>query len=60
MKCELCGSKKNVRKFYGFMHNKFYTECRKCFEKAMDYAAKMQGTTYTKEEIETEWNSGTE
>jgi len=56
MTCDLCGSKKNVREFYGFIKGKTYKECRRCFELSMKL-----GNPYTKltqEDIESEWNSG--
>lgn len=52
MKCDLCGSKKDVRKFYGVIKQKYYKECRECFEKVM---AK---TLYPKEVWEREWVRG--
>ena len=35
MTCDICGSKKNVKAFYGYMQKQWYKECRSCFEKAM-------------------------
>lgn len=59
MKCDLCGSKKNVRQFTGMKGNK-YTECRECFEKAMKLGVSMLGEKLTKEILENEWNKGQE
>lgn len=57
MKCDLCGSEKNVRQFAGIRGK--YTECRKCFEKAMKLGVSMLGGKLTKEILESEWNRGT-
>ena len=54
MKCEICGSKKDVRLFTSAMGGKPYTECRKCF----DRIRMMFGDTYTDAEVEEEWNRG--
>lgn len=58
MRCDLCGSKKNVRAFYGYLKKTYYKECRECFEKAFIYGCKMGNVPYTKEDIEKEWNRG--
>ena len=54
MKCEICGSKKDVRIFTSEMGGRAYKECRKCFDKIR----LMFGETYTNEEIEEEWSRG--
>lgn len=58
MRCDICGSKKNVRMFYAPMRMTFYTECRKCFEKAFILGSKMSGIAFTAENMEKEWESG--
>lgn len=35
MTCDICGSKKNVKAFYGYMRKQWYKKCRDCFDKAM-------------------------
>lgn len=53
MRCEICGSRKDVRKFFGYVYGRSYTECRKCFLLVMSKCgAKDKG------EIEEEWNRG--
>ena len=52
MKCDICGSKKDVRKFYGFIHRKYYKECKQCFLQIM---AKRNAS---KAEIDAEWDLG--
>lgn len=54
MKCEICGSKKDVRLFTSVFGRPPYTECRKCFLKI----AKLYGKLYSKDEIEKEWQRG--
>lgn len=54
MTCDICGSKKNVKAFYGYMHKQWYKECRDCFDKAM------ARTPLPKELIEAEWKRGKE
>lgn len=49
MTCDICGSKKNVKAFYGLVHKQWYKECRDCFDKAM------ARTPLPKELIEAEW-----
>lgn len=58
MRCDLCGSKKNVRSFPSVLGRSDYKECRECFEKAFVYGCKMGNVSYTKEDIEKEWNRG--
>lgn len=56
MKCDICGRKKDVRRFASLFKNRLpYCECRRCFEKAM----KTMGLK-NKELLEKEWNRGKE
>ena len=50
MKCEICGSKKDVKAFYGYIANRYYTECRQCF----DLACK----TMTEKQKKEVWKTG--
>lgn len=54
MKCEICGSRKDVRKWYGMLNGRYYTECRQCFLKAVT----LYNPDTTQEEIEAEWARG--
>ena len=56
MTCDLCGSKKNVRQFYGLIKGRAYKECRRCFELSMHLG--FPHMKLTQEDIESEWNSG--
>lgn len=58
MRCDLCGSKKNVRIFYAPIRQCFYKECRTCFVKAMRLGALMSRHTITKHQLEQEWQRG--
>lgn len=58
MTCDLCGSKKNVRQFYGYIKGKSYKECRRCFEIAMQLAFGGSNIDITQDDIESEWNRG--
>ncbi len=58
MTCDICGSKKNVRQFYGFVKGKSYKECRKCFEAVMNRFASSTRMEMTQDDIEYEWNLG--
>lgn len=66
MKCELCSSKKNVRLFGGILFKSSYTECRKCFEKAMGMQKRliMKCENISEQQfdeyMEQEWNRGKE
>jgi hypothetical protein len=55
MKCEICGSKKNVKCFYGPIENRFYTECRACYEKAM---LRCPSHITSKANLEKIWDNG--
>ena len=56
MKCDICGRKKDVRRFTSLLKNRLpYYECRRCFKKAM----KAMGLK-NKELLESEWNRGKE
>ena len=58
MKCDLCGSKKNVRVFQSSFGKPPYKECRKCFELIMRQACNFHGLKLDNEAIEVEWNKG--
>ena len=62
MICEICGSRKEVRRFFGMMQRNYYTECRKCFEKVMEIGLQMMGKPKSewKNAIEQEWKMGAE
>ena len=60
MKCDLCGSKKNVRVFQSSFGKPPYKECRKCFELIMRQACNFHGLKLDNEVIEVEWNKGKE
>ena len=55
MICDICGSRKDVRKWYGMLNGRYYRECRQCFLEAV----KLYNPDATQEEIEAEWNRGT-
>lgn len=56
MKCDVCGSKKDVRYFKGLLiYKDGYTECRRCFDKI---ANSKFARGVPKNEIEDEWNRG--
>lgn len=58
MRCDICGSKKNVRIFYAPTRQRFYKECRTCFLKAMRLGALTCRHTITKQQLEQEWQRG--
>lgn len=58
MKCDLCGSKKNVRQFGGVLFGKAYRECRSCFEASMNLFASSARLELTQDDLEYEWNLG--
>ena len=58
MKCDICGSEKNVRQFGGIVFGKAYRECRQCFEASMRIFASHCAMELTQEDMEYEWNQG--
>jgi hypothetical protein len=56
MRCDICGSRKDVRKWWGMLKGRYYTECRQCFLKAV----KLYNPNSTQEAIEAEWARGSE
>ena len=58
MRCEICGSKKDVRIFQSVMGHVSYKECRKCFELGVRLGCAMQDLKLDKEALEAEWNRG--
>lgn len=58
MKCDLCGSRKNVREFWAPMRRTFYKECRKCFELGFKMLSQCEWAQLTEEDMEREWASG--
>lgn len=58
MRCELCGSKKDVRWFSGkLIYKNGFTECRECFDK-VSMGRYAEAMNLTKAEIEEEWERG--